>query len=152
MSTEDIKNVIKVNDQLITGGQPTEDQLKSAAEEGFANVINLATLNPRYALPYEAGLVKTLGMSYFHIPVEWEAPKDSDFDDFERVMKELPSGKTLIHCAANYRVTAFYSLYAQKNLGWSEDQAVKFRAPIWTDEDIPEWTDFINRTKARFNL
>ena len=152
MSTQNIKNALTVNDQLLTGGQPNEDQLKAAAEEGFANVINLATLNPRYSLPDEAGLVRSLGMAYFHIPVVWEAPKDSDFDDFERVMKELPAGKTLLHCAANFRVTAFYSLYAQKNLGWTDEQAAQFRAQIWKDENDPVWEDFITNTKARLNL
>ena len=31
MSTEEIFNYIKVNDQLITGGQPTEEQLRDVA-------------------------------------------------------------------------------------------------------------------------
>ncbi len=35
MSTSDIYNYHKVDDHVITGGQPTEEQLKSAAEEGF---------------------------------------------------------------------------------------------------------------------
>ncbi len=35
MSVQDIYNYRKANDHLITGGQPTEEQLKSAAEEGF---------------------------------------------------------------------------------------------------------------------
>ena len=55
MSTQEIYNYRKVDDQLITGGQPTEEQLKSVAEEGFTTVINLATLNPRYSLDDEAG-------------------------------------------------------------------------------------------------
>src|SRR5512147_1703691 len=119
MSTSDIYNYLKVNDQLVTGGQPTAEQLKSAAAEGFVTVINLATIDPRYSLEDEAGLVDSLGMTYYHIPVEWENPTESDFTAFEEHMAHLPPGKTLIHCAANYRVTAFYSLYAQKHLGWS---------------------------------
>ena len=50
-------------------------------------------------------------MTYHHIPVVWDDPHESDFDAFERVMQALPEGKTLIHCAANFRATAFYSLY-----------------------------------------
>jgi protein tyrosine phosphatase (PTP) superfamily phosphohydrolase (DUF442 family) len=151
MSIQEIKNAIKVNDQILTGGQPTEDQLRSVAADGFSTVINIAILDPRYALEDEGGLVRSLGMSYFHIPVQWDAPKESDFDEFEQVMNQLPAGKTLIHCAANYRVTAFYSLYAQKNLGWSEDQAAAFRAQIWKDEDNPTWEEFIQTVKAKFN-
>lgn len=149
MSTQEIYNYIKVNDQLIIGGQPTEDQLRSAAEEGFTTVINLATIDPEYSLEDEAGLVESLGMTYIHIPVDWEEPMESDFDLFEKVMEKLSAGKVLLHCAANYRVTAFYALYAQKNLGWSEEQAEAFRLQIWKDSLHPVWDEFIKTIRAR---
>ena len=149
MSSEEIYNYRKVNDRLITGGQPTEDQLKSAAAEGFNTVINLATLNPPRSLADEAGLVRSLGMAYYHIPVAWDSPQESDFDTFEDLVKHLPAGKTLIHCAANYRVTAFYSLYALKHLGWSPDQAAAFRASIWQGSHYPVWDEFIRYMTAR---
>jgi uncharacterized protein (TIGR01244 family) len=149
MSTSDIYNYRQVNDRLITAGQPTEEQLKVAAEEGVTTVINLATINPPYSLPDEAGLVRSLGMSYHHIPVEWGNPQESDFQAFERVMQAQPAGKTLIHCAANFRVTAFYALYALKHLGWTEAQAEEFRASIWQGSDYPIWEEFIRQMKAQ---
>ena len=42
MATHDIYNYRKVNDHLVTGGQPTEAQLRDAAAEGFEAVVNLA--------------------------------------------------------------------------------------------------------------
>src|SRR5215211_127014 len=99
MSTQEIYNYRKVNDQVITGGQPTEEHLQAAADEGFDTVINLATINPRYSLDDEAGLVQSLGMVYQHIPVDWENPKVSDFAAFEQVMQAIRTEKTLIHCA-----------------------------------------------------
>jgi len=149
MSTKDIYNFIKVSDQISTGGQPTEDQLRSAAAEGFTTVINLATLDERSSLKDEAGLVGSLGMHYTHIPVDWENPKEIDFEAFERTMKQLPPGKTMLHCAANYRVTAFYALYAQKNLGWSEVQAEAFRLQIWKGRHYPVWEEFIKKMRAK---
>ncbi len=149
MSTSDIYNYLKVNDDLITTGQPTEEQFKAAADEGFTTVINLATINPRYSLPDEAGLAQSLGMTYHHIPVDWEQPTDSDFDAFEQVMQSMGDGKLLIHCAANFRVTAFYSLYAQKHLGWTDAQADAFRATIWQGSNYPVWETFIQHTQDR---
>lgn len=149
MSTKEIYNYIKVNEQLSTGGQPTEDQLRSAAAEGFTTVINLATIDERNSLKDEAGLVGSLGMHYTHIPVDWENPKESDFEAFERTMKQLPAGKTMLHCAANYRVTTFYGLYAQKNLGWSEEQAEAFRSQIWKGSHYPVWEEFIKRMRTK---
>lgn len=149
MTTADIYNYIKVNDQIITGGQPTADQLRAAAAEGCATIINLATFSPEHSLEDEAELVRALGMTYHHIPVDWHNPTESDFEAFERALRQSLSGKVLIHCAANYRVTAFYGLYAQKHLGWTAAQAEEFRAPIWRGSDYPVWEQFIARMRTR---
>lgn len=145
MSTEEIYNHIKVNERLITAGQPTEDQLRDAAAEGFTAVINLAPVNPPYTPVDEAGLVRSLGLKYFAIPVDWGNPTDDDFSAFEAAMSETAADRVLLHCAANYRVTAFYSLYAQKHLGWTEEEAAVFRAQIWVGSDYPVWEAFIAR-------
>jgi protein tyrosine phosphatase (PTP) superfamily phosphohydrolase (DUF442 family) len=149
MSTQDIYNYRQVNGWLITGGQPTEAQLKSAAAEGFTTVINLATISRGNSLEDEAGLVRSLGMAYHHIPVEWENPRESDFAAFEAVMQGLADSKTLIHCAANFRVTAFYALYALKHLEWPEAQADEFRASVWAGSDYPIWEKFIGDMKLK---
>ncbi len=78
MSTDDIRNVLRVDDHTLTGGQPSEDQLRAAAAEGLEVVVNLATLDPRYALPDEAGLARTLGLAYHHLPVAWDSPTPAD--------------------------------------------------------------------------
>jgi protein tyrosine phosphatase (PTP) superfamily phosphohydrolase (DUF442 family) len=149
MGTDEIYNHIKISDQLITAGQPTADQLRAAADEGFTTVINLGTLDPRYALEDEAGLVRSLGLAYYHIPVEWENPQERDFEAFEQVMAGLASEKTVVHCAANFRVTAFYALFALKHLGWSEAQVDEFRAQIWKGTDNPVWEQFVSHMKAK---
>ena len=148
MGTQDIYNFKWINEQIITGGQPSEEQLRAAAAEGFQTVINLATLNPRYSLPDEGGLVQTLGMQYIHIPVVWEAPQKSDFTAFEQVMVGGGDQKILIHCAANYRVTAFYSLYAMKHLGWSAAQADDLMSHVWKAGEHPVWDQFVQEIRT----
>jgi len=147
MSTSEIYNSIQINDRLLTAGQPTEDQLRAAAEEGFTAVINLVPLGSLNELPDEAGLVRELGLTYVHIPVDWQNPTDGDFDDFVAALDRLSNAKLLIHCAANYRVTAFYGLYAQKRLGWTEADAEALRARVW-EGDYPIWEAFIQRKRA----
>lgn len=149
MSTEAIYNYCKVDEQTITGGQPTEQQLRDAAAEGVRAVINLAPSGTSSALADEAGLVSALGMQYHHIPVDWSRPTEDDFAAFEQVMQALPAEKTLIHCAANFRVTAFYALYALKHLGWTDAQADAFRDSIWRGSDYPVWEAFVERMRAR---
>jgi uncharacterized protein (TIGR01244 family) len=148
MGTPGIYNYRSVDERFATGGQPTEEQLKAAAAEGFKTVINLATLDPRYSLKDEGGLADSLGMKYHHIPVPWEQPSDADFARFEQAMQAAGEGKTLVHCAANFRATAFYSLYAMKHLGWSPARAEEFRASIWRGSKFPVWDEFVSRTQS----
>ncbi len=137
MSSAEIFNFIRIDDNTITAGQPTEEQLRAVSSEGFQTVINLATIDPRYSLDDEEKSCASLGLTYFHIPVVWEDPRIEDFKEFKRVMAALEGQKVLIHCAANYRVTAFYAAYAKQFLGWSEERAANLRARIW--ESNPDW-------------
>jgi uncharacterized protein (TIGR01244 family) len=152
MSAEEIYNARMVDDRLITSGQPSEDQLRRAAAEGIDTVVNLAPHDADSALPDEAGLVQALGMTYHHLPVAFANPTEADFAAFEQVMAELPpESRTLVHCAANFRVSAFYGLYAMKHLGWSVEQAEAFRAPIWDGSDYPIWEAFISQMQQRLS-
>lgn len=148
MNTQDIRNVVRIDELTLTGGQPTEDQLRAVAAEGVQAVINLATLDPRYSLPDEAGLVQALGLHYHHLPVVWDNPQPADFDAFAETMSALAGQPVFIHCAANFRVTAFYGLYAMRSLGWTEAQADALQARVWGRSDYPVWEAFIRNMKA----
>ena len=63
-------------------------------------------------------------------------------------LDELGDKKVLIHCAANYRVSAFYSLYAMKRLDWSEEKADALVGSLWTPAERPPWKDFMERMKT----
>ena len=137
MSINQIFNSIQIDDQILTAGQPSEDQLRELSTVGYKLVINLATIDPRYSLDDEEKSCDNLGMTYVHIPVEWTAPNVDDYRAFKDAMNKTTQQKTLIHCAANYRVTAFYSVYAKQTLGWTDEQAKALRAQIW--ESNPDW-------------
>ena len=149
MSTEKIYNYRKIDERVITGGQPRAKELRDAAAEGFTAVINLAPYDKRYSIDDEPGLVASLGMQYVHIPVDWERPTESDLAAFEHAMQTHRNDKTLVHCAANFRVTAFYSLYALEHLGWTQAQADALRASIWRGSDFPQWDRFVAEQTAR---
>jgi protein tyrosine phosphatase (PTP) superfamily phosphohydrolase (DUF442 family) len=148
MGTQAIRNYRQVDERHATGGQPTEEQLKAAAAEGYRTIINLATIDPRYSLKDEGASAAALGMKYHHIPVPWDRPSDADFAAFEKAMQSAGEDKTLVHCAANFRATAFYALYAMKHLGWSRARAEEFRASVWRGSDFPVWEEFVQRTQS----
>ncbi len=138
MAVEDIFNFVSINEQISTGGQPTQEQFEAAREEGYTAVINLAPVDAENnALEDEEGLLTSLGLDYVHIPMIWDDPKPEQFNAFCSAMEKVGNQKVLVHCAANYRVSAVISSYAIKHLGWSVKQADSLVNKIWTS--VPEY-------------
>ena len=108
---KNILNYIKINELISTSGQPKIEEFDLIKDEGFEVVINLALCNASNAIENEDKVVTNLGMSYFHIPVDFENPKLSDLKLFINVMQSLGANKVWVHCAKNYRVSAFMYVY-----------------------------------------
>jgi len=130
-SIADIKNFIRIDDYVGTAGQPTAEQFGAVRDAGYQAVVNLLPSEQDNALKGEDALIRDLGMEYRYIPVVWTAPQPQDFTAFCDVMHELAGKKIFVHCAMNMRVTAFYSSYALKHLGWSQDRADALVARVW---------------------
>lgn len=129
---------------LATSGQPTEAQLAAVARDGFDVVINLALHDdPRYSLPDEEGTVKSLGMDYVHIPVQFGAPTEIDVQAFLAAMERHKGRKVLVHCAANMRVSAFLGLYRVMKEGWHPEEAFRLMDSVWQPNAV--WSAFISR-------
>ena len=106
-----ILNYVKINELISTSGQPKIEELELIANEGFEVVINLAIPTTSNALENEDKIVSSLNMSYIHIPVDFENPKLSDLKLFLNILQALGANKVWIHCAKNYRVSAFMYVY-----------------------------------------
>ena len=141
MTVADIKNFRVIDERLASAGQPTEQQLADVAASRYTAVINLGLLDPRYCLADEAGLCSALGLRYVHIPVAFEAPVADDFEAFVRAMDELKGERVFVHCAANYRVSAFLALYGELRLGWERARADELARSQW--QPNPVWLGFL---------
>ena len=139
----DIINFRRLSDHLITGGQPTEAELALAAAAGAEVVINLGRLDPAYALPDERGTVAALGLIYEHIPVVWAEPTAADLDAFFAALARHAGRRLFVHCAANYRASAFNMLYRVLRLGWRIEDARPDLDAIWDPAEYPQWQAFI---------
>lgn len=142
MAIADIRNLMVLSDGLATAGQPSEEQVGELARAGFQVVVNLGVLDPRYCLPDEGGLVESFGMTYCHIPVDFKAPLFESLTSFFDVMDASRDRRVFVHCAANYRVSAFIALYGQVRLGWTVDEADAHIERIWQPNDT--WREFID--------
>src|SRR5271168_579565 len=101
----------RLDDRITTSGQPTEPQLKDLHALGIRHIVNLGLHSHEKALPDEAASVSRLGMTYIHIPVDFQSPTDQDFDQFCAVMEHLKDVPVHVHCIANYRVSALFCRY-----------------------------------------
>jgi len=145
VQSTDIYNFIEISEELSTAGQPSEEQLKGIAQEGYEVIINLGLLDPRYCIEDEAGLVNSLGLEYVHIPVNFQSPMMDDLKQFFKVLDQSKGKKVFVHCAANYRVSSFVSLYGQAKLGWSIEEADEYIHNVWEPDSV--WAEFIKSAR-----
>ena len=139
----DIINFRRIDDTLLTSGQPSEEELAAAARDGVEVVINLALHDdPRYSLPDEPCTVKSLGMTYVHIPVKFDAPTEADLFAFFDAFEAHRGKRMLVHCAANKRVTAFVGLYRAIRQRWDAESAFAPMKTVW--EPNENWAPFID--------
>jgi protein tyrosine phosphatase (PTP) superfamily phosphohydrolase (DUF442 family) len=146
----DIFNFLPITDSLSTSGQPTEAQLSALAEEKYELIINLALHDdPRYSLKDETSYVKSLGIKYIHIPVQFDKPLKNDLVLFCDALAANRNKKIHIHCAANMRVTAFLGLYFLIRERKSKKEAFKPMCQIWKPDSV--WSSFIDSMIVEFS-
>lgn len=138
---EGIRNYREVSNLLACAGQPTEEQLKNLVLAGFKVVINLGLADGSYALRDEAASVKALGVIYHHIPVVFDAPQLVELREFFVLMDKYAQEKVFVHCAANFRATAFVGLYLLSKNKVDETEMEDFMEDVWMPNQI--WREFI---------
>lgn len=145
MNVDQVFNFRAIDEAVSTSGLLSEEQLSGLRTSGYEAVINLLPHNSQYAIKNEEDIVIAQGVDYLYIPVDFAAPTEQDYSEFVKAMKSCQGKKVLIHCAANYRVSAFYAIYAYEYLGWPASQAREHIESIWRPEENPPWDQFISR-------
>lgn len=140
---DEILNLTLLSERLASAGQPTRDQFAQIAANGFRTIINLALPTSENAIRDEAKLVCALGMNYLHIPVVWESPQTEDLTRFMDAMDSQQGRKIFVHCAMNYRASAFIALWRVLRQGWPRDKAFAAQQTIWQLEKYPVWAAFV---------
>jgi len=136
-----IYNFRSIGETLGTAGQPAADQFEMIRDAGFEAVINLALPTSDNALATEGSVVTSLGLPYFHIPVDFKAPAGRDFQLFCRLLDAHGSRPVFVHCAANMRVSAFVFLHRVLHQHVPIPDAQVDLHAIWQPDE--KWTRFI---------
>ncbi|MGB2019758.1 MAG: protein tyrosine phosphatase family protein, partial [Parvibaculales bacterium] len=125
-----------------TAGHPKATDFPSIAAEGYEVVINLAMHDADDAIAEEGSLVSKAGMSYFHLPVPWEAPTVDHLKTFIGIMDALEDKKILVHCQVNARVSAFMLKYLTFK-GVAETEATTPLMEKWLPQMDDNWKAFL---------
>jgi uncharacterized protein (TIGR01244 family) len=147
----DIKAVKFNNPQVITAGLPTEQQFEQLAKAGIKTVINLIPNDNPNALKNEQQIVTQLGMKYHNIGVDWQHPTKADVAQFFKLMQQNGDAPILVHCAANYRASAFYYLYqtSQSNPPSMGDALTPWGDLEKSFAQYPQWQQLIEDIKQQ---
>ncbi|TQV84525.1 beta-lactamase hydrolase domain-containing protein [Aliikangiella coralliicola] len=111
LSDISMKNAKIFNGKLITGGQPSAEDLAKLKAMGVNNVINLRT-EGEFNQFDESEQTKLLGLNYTSLEIS--GATGITFENANKLDKILSShqGMTLIHCASSNRVGALIALRA----------------------------------------
>ncbi len=144
MAISNSYNFRQISDKLTTSGVVGAGRLKGLADEGYTAVINLLPDSSEYAVPDEQAIVEGQGVEYIYIPVNFAEPTEPDFECFCQALDDRPDSKLHIHCAANYRVSAFYARYAVSRGLWSKAEAQTLIEGLWDPQAYAGWPEFMD--------
>jgi uncharacterized protein (TIGR01244 family) len=123
-----LMNVQKTITPTITiADQPTPDDLKALAAEGYVGVVNLRNEGePEQPMgpAAEAEAARATGLDYCHYGVGSTPLTEDGVESVRRFLDAHGQGKTLVHCRKGGRAAALVLLYLAQKEGWGADQAL----------------------------
>ncbi len=107
-----IPNAKSAAEQILTGGQPTEEHLQQAKDNGVKVVVNLRTKAEEDAYATEAAKVESLGMKYVHLPIDGKNGDGLNEENARKLAELVAEKPALVHCTSGERVGALFALKA----------------------------------------
>lgn len=108
----------------ITGGQPTEQQLKAFKAAGGEVVLdNRDPMEPR---PFdEPASARAAGLEYISLPIVHGAVTTDTMKQMHQALKKLGGRKALLHCSSGNRTSAALIPYLMIDAKMEEEDAVE---------------------------
>ncbi|HAJ75358.1 MAG: sulfur transferase domain-containing protein [Gammaproteobacteria bacterium] len=111
----EIFNLRAPQGNVLSSGQPTEDQLQAVGNAGVRHVINLRTAREEVDFEEKAA-VEALGMQYYSIPVGGAAGvTQENAQSLQQLLDSLGNDPVLVHCASGNRVGGLFAINAFAN-------------------------------------
>ncbi|MGE0813818.1 MAG: sulfur transferase domain-containing protein [Vicinamibacterales bacterium] len=129
-----------VGDDMFIGGQPTEQALRDLKAQGVTTVVNLRMPEEMARIGFdEAALLKDLGMTYVHLPMNGSAANPYGPEALDRFAAVMASarGKVLLHCTVAWRASHLWAAYLIRDRRMPVDTALSQARSINLRADAP---------------
>ena len=94
MTIESAYNYRRVSERISTAGVVPQKLLEQLAGAGFTAVISLLPDSSEYAVAGERDIVEQQGLEYIYIPVDFDAPTESDYQEFKDALTAADANRT----------------------------------------------------------
>jgi len=118
-----IANACQATPTMITGGQPTAEQLQAFKAAGGAVVLDIR--DPMEPRPFnEPAKLKELGLEYVVVPVVAGQTSDASMERILETVRKHKDRQMLFHCGSGNRVGGALIPYFMLDLGMAEEDAI----------------------------
>ena len=145
-----VANACRILPNVISGGQPTADQLKALKAAGGDIVLDLR--DPMEPRPVdEAVLVRQLGMEYVNVPVRAGSLDDASLERVLAVLRSAGDRTVFFHCGSGSRVGGALIPHFILDHGMEEQDAVDqaMRVGLRSAEYMEWGLDYARRNQAQ---
>lgn len=137
---------------LVTGGQPTAEQLAALRAAGCEVVLDLREPMEARSID-EPAAVRAAGLEYINLPIAGTALTDETMERVRNTLKDLATQgrKTFCHCGSGNRPAASLIPYFVLEKGMSEEEAIDAAMVLGLRRaELVEWAvGFCRRTDGR---
>jgi protein tyrosine phosphatase (PTP) superfamily phosphohydrolase (DUF442 family) len=134
-----VANACEVTPNLVTGGQPSADQLRALRAAGAEVVLDIR--DPMEPRPFdEPAAARALGLEYVNIPVVAGAVDDALLERILGVVRKNGDRRMFFHCGSGNRVGGALLAHFILDRGMSEDEATELAMRVGLrSPEMMEW-------------
>ena len=123
---DSLPNFNMVSDQVLRGGQPSDDGFKKLAERGVKTVVDLRWID-EHSIPHEKQIVEADGMHFVSIPMKGiGAPSLEQVSKALSVLEDHESWPVFVHCRrGSDRTGTVLACYRIAHDHWQNQKALE---------------------------
>ena len=142
-----------VNDNVLRGGQPTDEGISRLAQRGVKTIIDLR-LASEHSIPHEKELVESNGMQFVSVPIRgMAAPTAEQLYGVLRILNDSKQWPVFVHCRRGAdRTGTILACYRISHDNWNNQKALAEAKTYGISVFERAMRNFIEHFKPSFTL